>query len=144
MSLLATAASTAIGAASAAAGFGMFLAYLYVARRSEAHAARDEALALAKTRGDLIGDLQRRLAGVEQQLREMTVDCENRVRELERALQKTEDEARENAYRMQKFYVVSLSDLLRDIQADLEKTPPNLERALRRFRELVDDERPAA
>ncbi|HEU0246244.1 MAG TPA: hypothetical protein VFR38_04090 [Gaiellaceae bacterium] len=144
MSLLATTAATAIAAASAAAAVGTFFAYLYFARRSEAHAAREEALALAETRGEVISDLRRQLAALEWRLRKTTEDCESRVRELETAIQATESEARENAYRMQRFYAASLSDLLRDVQVNLESEPPNLERALRRIRELLDDERPAA
>ena len=144
MSLLATAAATAIAAASAAAAIGTFLAYLYFARRSDAHAAREEALALAETRGEVIFDLRQRLAATERRLRQTTTDCENRVRELENALQTIEADAREHAYRMQRFYAASLSDLLRDVQANLENTPPNLEGALARIRELLDGERPAA
>jgi molybdopterin converting factor small subunit len=144
MSLLATAAATAIAAASAAAAIGTFVAYLYFARRSDAHAAREEALALAETRGEVILDLRQRLAATERRLRQTTTNCENRVRELENSLQTIETEAREHAYRMQRFYAASLSDLLRDVQADLQNTPPNLEAALARIRELLDGERPAA
>jgi len=140
MSLLATAAATAIAAASAAAAIGSFLAYLYVARRSDAHAAREEALALAETRGEVILDLRQRLAATERRLRQ----TENRVRELDSALQTMDAEAHEHAYRMQRFYAASLSDLLRDVQANLENKPPNLEGALARIRELLDGERPAA
>lgn len=143
MSLLATTAN-GIAAASAAAAVATFLAYLYFARRSEAHAAREEALALAETRGEVIGDLNRRLATLERSLRRTTVDYETRVRELEMAIQAKESEARENAYRMQRFYAASLSDLLRDVQVNLEREPPNLEGALTRIRELLDGERPAA
>jgi hypothetical protein len=142
--LVATAAATAIAAASAAAAVGTFFMYLYFARRSEAHAAREEALALSETRGEVIVDLRRDLAVLEQRLRETTVDCEDRVRKLESALQRTEDEAREHAYRMQRFYATSLSDLLRDVQANLEAKPPNIEGALARIRELLGGERPAA
>jgi hypothetical protein len=144
MSLLATTAATAIAAASAAAAIGTLIAYLYFGRRSEAHAAREEALALAETRGEVIVDLRGRLAVLEQRLTETTTKCERRIRELESALEKTEAEAREHAYRMQRFYVASLSDLLRNVQAELERKPPNLEQALVRIRELLDGERPAA
>jgi molybdopterin converting factor small subunit len=144
MSLLATTTASAIAAASAAAAVGSFFAYLYFARRSETHAAREEALALADTRGEVIGDLRLRLATLERRLRETTERGETRVRELEMAIQAKESEARENAYRMHRFYAASLSDLLRDVQANLEREPPNVERALRRIRELLDGERPAA
>jgi hypothetical protein len=133
MFLVAAAFETIIAAASATAAVCSFLAYLYFMRRSEAHAARDEALALAETRGEVIVDLRRRLA-----------TSEHRVRELETALQSTEKEAREHAYRMQRFYAKSLSDLLRDVQTDLECQPPDVKRALAKVRDLLDGERPAA
>jgi hypothetical protein len=103
-------------------------------RRSEAHQARDEALALAETRREVIVDLRRHLA-----------ESERRVRDLERTLTSTETEAREHAYRMQRFYATSLSDLLRDVEAELEGDQPNVPRALARIRQHLDDgERPAA
>ena len=142
--LLAISAATAIAAASAAAAVGTFFAYFYFARRSDAHAAREEALALAETRGEVIGDLRLRLATLERRLRETTENCESRVRELETAIRAKETEARENAYRMQRFYAASLSELLSDVQVNLERDPPNLERALMRIREVLDGERPAA
>jgi hypothetical protein len=133
MLLLAAGTETIIAVASAGAAVGSFLAYLYFQRRSEAHAARDEALALAETRGEVIVDLRRHL-----------VASERRVRELEATLQIMEAEAREQAYRMQRFYATSLSDLLHDVQSDLEGEPPNVQRALARVRNLLDGERPAA
>ena len=145
MFLVATAtAAAAIAAASAAATVGTFFAYLYFVQRSEAHAAREEAMALAETRGEVIVDLRRRLRLLERLLRDTTEALERRVRELEAKLQKTEAEAREQAYRMQRFYSASLSELLRTVQADLEQDPPNIERALTRVRQLLDGERPAA
>jgi hypothetical protein len=144
MSLLATAAATAIAAASATAALGTFVAYLYFARRSEAHAVREEALALAETRGEVIVDLRGRLEVLDERLRQLTASCEQRVRELESALARAEAEAREHAYQMQRFYAASLADLLRDLRADLEGKPPNLERPLARIRELLDGQRPAA
>ena len=140
----AAAAAATIAAASAAATVGTFFAYLYFVQRSEAHAAREEAMALAETRGEVIVDLRRRLRLLERLLRETTEALERRVRELEATLQKTEAEAREQAYRMQRFYSASLSELLRTVQADLEQDPPNVEKALSRVRQLLDGERPAA
>lgn len=65
---------------------------------------------------------------LERQLRETTETLETRVLELEGALQKTEAEAREHAFRIQRFYAASLSDLLHGVEADLEQDPPNVER----------------
>jgi Skp family chaperone for outer membrane proteins len=144
MSLLATAAPTVIAAASAAAAVAALFAYIYFMRRTEAHAARDEALALAETRGEVIVDLRGRLAALEERLTETMTEYETRVRELEAALETTQAEAREHAYLVHRFYTASLADLLRDLQADLKKRPPNVQRPLARIRELLDGERPAA
>lgn len=144
MSLVATTAATAIAAASAAAAVGTFFVYFYFVHRSEAHAAREEAMDLAETRGAVIGDLRRSLRVLERQLEETTRASDRRVRELEAALQKTEAEARENAYRTQRFYATSLADLLHNVEADLDREPPNVENALARVRHLIDGERPAA
>jgi Skp family chaperone for outer membrane proteins len=144
MSLVATTAATAIAAASAAAAVGTFFVYFYFVHRSEAHAAREEAMDLAETRGAVIGDLRRSLRVLERQLEETTRASDRRIRELEAALQKTEAEARENAYRIQRFYATSLADLLRNVEADLDRAPPNVENALARVRHLIDGERPAA
>jgi hypothetical protein len=144
MSLVATSASTTIAAASAAAAVATFFAYVYFARRLEAHAARDEAMALAETRGEVIVDLRRRLRLLERLLRDTTEALERRVRELEATLQKTEAEARDQAYRMHRFYAASLSDVLHGVQEELEQDPPKVENALARLRQLLDGERPAA
>src|SRR5215204_4725256 len=105
MSLVVAAAiATAIAAASAAAAVGTFFAYLYFVRRSDANAARDEAMALAETRREVIVDLRTRLGILERQHRDRTRAFETRVRELEASLQKAEAEAREQAYRFQRFY----------------------------------------
>jgi hypothetical protein len=109
MHLATEALPTLVAAASAAAAVASFLAYVYFARRSEAHAARDEALALAETRGQVIADLRAR------------------VGELEAALRATQG---------------SLVELLLEVQADLEREPPNIERALAQIGRLLD--RPAA
>jgi hypothetical protein len=140
----ATATAIVIAAASAAATVGTFFAYLYFVLQSEAHAARDEAMALAETRGEVIADLRRRLRLLERLLRDTTEALERRVRELEATLQRTEAEAREHAYGIQRFYAASLSEFLRTVQADLEQDPANVQRALSRVRQLLDDERPAA
>ena len=101
-------------------------------------------MALAETRGEVIVDLRRRLRLLERVLRDTTEALERRVRELEATLQRTEAEAHEQAYGIQRFYAASLSELLRTVQADLEQEPPNVQKALSRVRQLLDGERPAA
>jgi hypothetical protein len=144
MALVATATTTAITAASAAAAVGTFFAYLYFVGRSDANAARDEAMALAETRGEVIVDLRSRLAALEREHRKTTQAFEARVRNLEAALQTSEADAREQAYRIQRFYAAALTDILGAVQADLAHDPPNVANALERVRQLLDGERPAA
>lgn len=144
MTMLATAAATAVAAASAAVALGSLLAYLHFATKAEAHAARDEALALAQMRGEEIADLRSRIAALDRLLKESGAAWEARARELEQALAQAEADAREHAYRMQRFYTFVLADLLGEVRADLEADPPNVERPLARLRELLDGERPAA
>src|SRR5215213_2243477 len=104
MSLLAaTFTATIVAAVSAAAAIGTLLVYLHVARRTDIDAAREEALALAETRRQAIAELERRLASLERQHRTAAEASARRIRELEHALVKTNAEAREQAYQMQRF-----------------------------------------
>lgn len=136
--------TTAIAALTAIAAVGTFLAYLYFVRRSDQNAAREEALALAETRGEIIVDLRTRLEALERQHGRATAECEERIRELETALEQTRAEAREQAYQTQRFYSTALEDLLKGLRRDLEDVPPDVERALVRIRKLLAGERPAA
>jgi hypothetical protein len=62
--------TTAVAALSALTGVASFLVYLYFGRRSDLVAAREEALALAETRRQVIHDLRERLkSGEKQRLR---------------------------------------------------------------------------
>ncbi len=54
-------AMLAVAAVSAAGAVGMLLAFVYGLGRSDANAAREEAIALAATRAELIRDLKARL-----------------------------------------------------------------------------------
>lgn len=144
MSLLAaTSTATIVAAVSAAAAVGTLFVYLYVARRTDINGAREEALALAETRGQAIADLERRLASLQRQHRNAAVASAKRIRELEDVLTKANSEAREQAYQMQRFYASALADLLVGVQQDLEAVPPNVDRALTRIRGLLARERPA-
>jgi hypothetical protein len=67
--------ATVVSIVSASAAVVGMLAYLYSLRRAEQTAARDEAIALAELRKEMVSELLRRLAV-----------SERRVRELERAL----------------------------------------------------------
>jgi hypothetical protein len=141
--LAATSTATIVAAVSAAAAIGTLLVYLHVARRTDIDAAREEALALAETRRQAIVDLERRLASLERRHRHSGEASARRIRELEDALGKANAEAREQAYRMQRFYGSALTELLVDMQEDLETVPPDLDRALTRIRGLLAGERPA-
>jgi hypothetical protein len=138
MSLLAaTSTATIVAAVSAAAAVGTLLVYLHVARRTDIDAAREEALALAETRRQAIAELERRLAMLELRHRSAAEASARRIRELEHALEMVNVEAREQAYQMQRFYGSTLTELLVDMQEDLETVPPNVDRVLTRIRELL-------
>lgn len=133
-----------IAALSAFTALASVSLYLYFGRRSELSAAREEALALAETRRQVIADLERRLDLLEQRYKRSETDCGRRVSELQTALEKTQGQARDEAFRTQHFFAAALSDLLNDLRNDLEPVPPDVEAALARIRKLLTDERPAA
>jgi hypothetical protein len=133
-----------VAAVSAFAAMATFLLYLHFGRRSDLAVAREEALALAETRRQVIADLQERLRALEEEQRRSQTDYALRIRELQAALDETRAEARDEAYRTQHFYAAALSELLNDLRTDLERTPPAVESALAQIRRLLAGERPAA
>ena len=83
--------ATLVAMLSGLATIGSFFAYLYTARRSNANAARDEALALAETRRQVIADLRRQNARSERRVRELERELEDlrtTARRLEEALER--------------------------------------------------------
>lgn len=136
--------TTVIAALSAFAGLASLFLYLYFGRRSDLAAAREEALALAETRRQVIGDLRGRLKSLEGRHKRTTAAHERQLRQLQAALDKTRMQARDEAYRTQHFYAAAFSDLLNDLRSNLERTPPDVDAALRRIRKLLEGQRPAA
>jgi hypothetical protein len=134
--------TTAVAALSALTGVASFLAYLYFGRRSDLVAAREEALALAETRRQVIHDLRERLKSGEKQRLRAKADSQRRIRELQAALDRTRAEARKDAYQTQHFYAVALSELANDLLADLERKPPDVDAALIRVRTLLTSQGP--
>jgi hypothetical protein len=123
---------------------GSFLSYLYFVQRSKPNDARDEALALAETRREVIADLRAQLASSEESRMRLERRAERRIRELETALEDARAEAREQAYQTQRLYAIGLTDVLAGVRRDLEAVPADVERALRRIRELLAHAPPAA
>ena len=144
--LFATASATAslVAVLAGLATIGSFLAYLYFVQRSKANDARDEALALAATRREVIADLRAQLASSEESRMGLETQADRRIRELEKALGDARAEAREQAYQTQRLYAIGLSDVLAGVRRDLEAVPADVERALRRIRELLASVPPAA
>ena len=143
--LFATASATAsVAILAGLATIGSFLAYLYFVQRSKANDARDEALALAATRREVIADLRTQLASSEESRMRLETQADRRIRELETALVDARAEAREQAYQTQRLYAIGLSDVLAGVRRDLEAVPADVERALRRIRELLASVPPAA
>ena len=144
--LLATTSATAtfIAVLSGVATIGGFLTYLYFVQRSNANAARDEALALAETRREVIADLRAQLASSEESRLRLETQADRRIRKLETALKDARTEAREQAYQIQRLYATGLADVLAGVRHDLEAVPADVERALSRIRELLASVPPAA
>jgi DNA anti-recombination protein RmuC len=136
--------TTVIAALSAFAALASLFLYLYFIRRSEVAAAREEALALAETRREVIRELRRRLESLERRNRRAKTERDQRIRELQAALDTTRKQARDEAYRTQHFYASALSDLLNDLRSDLQRMPPDVDAALTRIRKLLAGHRPAA
>ena len=136
--------SSVIAALSAFAALASLFLYLYFGRRSDLAAAREEALALAETRRQVIRELRGRLESLERRCKRAKSERDQRIRELQAALDKTRMQARDEAYRTQHFYTAALSDLLNDLRTDLEQMPPDVDAALTRIRKLLAGQRPAA
>lgn len=141
---MSTVVTTVIAAVSASAAVATPFLYLYFGRRDDLVAAREEALALAETRRQVIDDLRGRLASLEKRHRRREENYESRVRELQSALDKTRVQPRNDAYQMQHFHAAALSELLNDLRTELERKPPDVEAALARIPKLLADKRPAA
>jgi hypothetical protein len=132
----------AVAALSAVTAVASLFVYLYYVRRSDLVAAREEALALAETRRQVIGELRERLASVEEERERTKAGSARRIRDLQAALDRTRSQARKDAYQTQHFYAAAISDLADDLLDDLERTPPDVEAALKRIRKLRASERP--
>jgi predicted transcriptional regulator len=132
--------TTIISAISASAALGGVLAYVYGLRRANQAAARDEALALAETRRQMVNELRRRVAALEHGQKQARTHHKRRVRKLEESLEQIRREAREQAYQAQRLYVLALTESLTSIREELGKTPPNVQGALARIQELLADE----
>jgi hypothetical protein len=144
--LLANASATAtlVAVLSSVATIGSFFAYLYFVQRSNANVARDEALALAETRRQVIADLRVQLASSEASRLRLETQADRRIRKLETALKDARAEAREQAYQIQRLYATGLADVLAGVRRDLEAAPADVERALSRIRDLLASVPPAA
>lgn len=136
--------TTIVAALSAFAAMASLLLYLHFGRRSDLAVAREEALALAETRRQVIVDLRERLRSLEEEYTRSQADRERRILELQSELDETRAQARNDAYQTQHLYAAALSEVLNDLRSDLEQTPPNVEAALAQIRKLLAGERPAA
>ena len=135
-----SAETTLIGAVSAAAAIAGVLAYVYGLRRADQTSARDEALALAETRRQMVDELRRQLTSLEHGQKQARASYKRRLRELEDSLEQTRRDAREQAYHVQRLYVLAQEESLARIRAELDKMPPNVEGALAKIEELLADQ----
>jgi DNA anti-recombination protein RmuC len=133
--------STLVSAVSAGVALFSLVAYLYSLRRTESTAAREEALALAQTRAEMLAELRQRLDSLERRHRRTRVAYARRNQRLEAALEQSRREAREQAYQMQRLYTFALTESLTRVADELEEAPPDVEGALAEIRALLGDKR---
>jgi hypothetical protein len=81
--------STVVAALSAFAALASLFLYLYFGRRSDLAAAREEALALAQTRGQVIRELRGQLGSLEERHKRGMADRDRRIHDLRAKLEKT-------------------------------------------------------
>jgi hypothetical protein len=129
--------TTVVAVVSGAAAVGSLVLYFHVARRSDKDSAREEALALAETRGELIEELRAAVKVFERRQKRLRSDYEHRVHELEKSLAETRAEAHEQAYQTQRFYAIALGDILANVRRHLDAEPPDVEGALLCIAELL-------
>jgi hypothetical protein len=135
------ATATVVTTVSAAAALVSLVAYLYSLRRAEQTAAREEALALAETRKQMVAELRQRVAALERRNKQMKASHERRIHELERAVERARRRAAGNApFEPQGHGVLALVESLARIRADLEEEPPNVDAAVARIRALLTEE----
>src|SRR5262245_44997630 len=134
--------TTAIAALSAVAAVGTLCVYLYFVRRSDLVAAREEALALAETRRQVIRDLQERVKSAEERQKRVKADSERRIRELQAALDRPRSQTRKDSYQTQHFYAAALAEVSHALLADLERMPPDVAAAVARLGRLLTAEPP--
>jgi hypothetical protein len=135
------ATATLVTTVSAAAALVSLVAYLYSLRRAEQTAAREEALALAETRKQMVAELRQRVESLERRNKQAKASYEKRIHELERALERTRRGAARHPQLEQHGHgVLTLVESLARIRSDLEEEPPNVEAALARIRALLTEE----
>ena len=135
------ATATLVSTLSVAAAVISLLAYLYSLRRTEQTAAREEALALAETRGQMVAELRERIESLERRNKRAKASYEKRIHELERTLELTRRRgAREPQPEPRGVSVLALVEALVRIRADLEDEPANVEAALARIRALLTED----
>jgi hypothetical protein len=137
--MMVAASTTLVSAVSAAAALVSLLAYLYSLRRSERSAAREEALALAETRGEMLAELRRGLEEAERRHKRAKADADRRIRELDAALGRARREAHA-PYEVQRLGVLVLAESLARVRDDLEQVPPNVDGALARIHGVLTDD----
>jgi hypothetical protein len=135
------ATATLVSTLSVAAAVISLLAYLYSLRRTEQTAAREEALALAETRGQMVAELRERIESLERRNKRAKASYEKRIHELERTLELTRRQARKAPEpEPPGLGVLPLLEALVRIRADLEQEPANVEAALGRIRALLTED----
>ncbi|HYY03664.1 MAG TPA: hypothetical protein VE736_07250, partial [Gaiellaceae bacterium] len=104
--------SPAVALVSTIVAVGSLLLYIHSVRRSDRDSARDEAIALAETRGAIVEELRAALKSLERRQKRMRTDYERRIGELETALETARVEARDQAYQTQRLFAGAFAEVL--------------------------------
>lgn len=130
-------AATVVAALVAA---GAFVYARRSTRTAEADTARDEAVDLAKIRGELNKELRERLDRLET---EYVKDRDTADKKIE-DLRNTIDLVREESAESQRLFVVGMRGVLVKVLSHLESEPPETDEAIQYLRETLSQEAPPA
>lgn len=105
---------------------------------AETDEAREEALSLARIRGETIDDLKKSVEEIKREQEEERGICAQKIDDL----RKTIDHVREESAETQRMLVVGLRGILVKVLGHLENEPPEVDEAVEYLRDALDGEAP--
>jgi len=116
---------------------------LYLRRQTtatEKDEVRDEAMDLARLRGDIVTELRRRLDAIEQEQLDERSTCARKIEELHKTIELVREEASE----AQRMLMVGLRGVLVKVLSHLETEPSETDEAIHYLRDALSQEAPPA